>query len=133
MNAGPLPAGARLASLTLHQDVRGSLVAFDRDTLPFEPARTFVIFDVPPGARRAARPAACNEFLWTASGACRVTFSDVAETTAIVLDTPHRGLFIPAGTTITLDDFAPGTLLVVLAAKSFAEADRVRSPRHPAA
>ena len=131
MNAGPLPAGARVASLTLHQDARGSLVAFDRDTLPFEPARTFVIFDVPPGARRAARPAACDEFLWTASGACRVTFSDVAETTAIVMDTPHRGLFIPAGTTITLDDFAPGTLLVVLAAKSFAETER--GPRHPAA
>jgi hypothetical protein len=95
MSARPIPAGARLERLALHQDARGTLVAFDRDTPPFEPARTFVIFDVPPQARRAARPAACDEFLWAARGACRLT------------------------------------PLVVVAAKSFAEAERF--PRHPAA
>jgi hypothetical protein len=60
-----------------------------------------------------------------------VKLADVAETIAVVLDTPRQGLFVPAGVTIALDDFTPGTLLVVVAAKSFAEAERF--PRHPAA
>ena len=123
MSDADLPAGMRLITLPVHRDARGTLVALDRDTLPFEPVRTFVISGVPPGATRGGRAAACSEFLFAAAGSCRVTVSDAARRCSIVLDHAH-GVLIAAGLTVELGDFAPDAVVVVLAPKTFAEAGR---------
>jgi WxcM-like protein len=129
MNSPPLPAGARLIALSGNRDSRGRLDAFDRDTLPFTPARTFVISEVPPGATRAGHPLRCDEFLWVPVGSCRLTISDANRTSSVLLDSPDHGVFVPEGLMMELDNFAPRTLLVVLASKPYSEAEQFGAPR----
>ena len=129
MNECVLPAGARIIALSGHHDVRGRLDAFDRDTLPFTPVRTFVISEVPPDALRAGHAVSCDEFLWAPAGACRLTLSDTTRSATVLLDSRQHGVFVPAGIMMDLTDFAPHTLLIVMASKSFSETERFIGPR----
>jgi hypothetical protein len=129
MNECLLPTGARMIALPGHHDARGRLDAFDRDTLPFTPVRTFVISEVPPDAPRAGHAVSCDEFLWVPAGACRLTLSDAARSATVLLDSRQHGVYVPAGIMMDLTDFAPQTLLIVMASKSFSETERFIGPR----
>jgi dTDP-4-amino-4,6-dideoxygalactose transaminase len=100
------------------------LAAFDRDTLPFEPVRTFVITNVPHGATRGGHATSCDEFLWIQAGECRLSISDGARQTSLLLDNPRHGLIVPMGLLLELTDFTPGTMLVVMASQPYADANR---------
>jgi hypothetical protein len=132
-----LLSGARLLPVNLRSDSRGTLAAFDRDTLPFEPVRTFVIADVPHGETRGGHVVSCDEFLWAQTGQCRLSIFDGARRISMLLDNPRQGALIPAGVGLELSDFTPGTLLVVMASAPYAETGRLAgsrpalSPREP--
>lgn len=126
MNDTDLAAGVRRIPVAAHRDARGCLHAFDRDTLPFAPVRTFVISGVPPHATRGGHVVSCEEFLWVATGSCRLTVSEAERVSSFLLDSPDEGILLPAGVEMVLTDFAPQTLLVVMASTAFAETDDVR-------
>jgi hypothetical protein len=120
MTDNDFPQGMRVLTLPVHRDARGTLVPLDRDTLPFEPARTFVISGVPPGATRGGRALACTEFMFAAAGTCRVTVSDGVRRCSIALDHPN-GVLAIAGLVVELSDFTSDAVVIVLSPKAFAD------------
>jgi hypothetical protein len=118
-----LPDGVCLVQVSFHTDERGTLTAFDSSNLPFEPARTFLISNVPYGATRGGHRIAADEFLWAQTGKCRLTISGGAGRVSLPLDSPQQGVSVPAGFGVELSDFAPGTVLVVMSSQPYAKAE----------
>ena len=96
-------------------DPRGSLTLVPYDELPFDPARVYVLGDIPNGARRAGH--ACrtqHRFLLGLSGTAAVTLDDGHTTGRLELrhgDTLH----IPPGTWHELEATTGGVEILVLA------------------
>lgn len=121
------PDGVRLLKVPLHADERGALVAFDRSNLPFEPARTFVITNVPDGARRGGHVLSCDEFVWAQTGRCRLIIFDGTRKVSLLLDNAQQGVFIPMGFVLELTDFVPGTTIMVFASRPYIRSSRERA------
>jgi dTDP-3-amino-3,4,6-trideoxy-alpha-D-glucose transaminase len=131
-----LPEGVRWIPVSSHADGRGTLAAFDRDTLPFEPVRTFVISDVPPGTTRGAHVTSCDEFFRIQAGQCRLLVADGEVRTSLLLDNPRHGVMVAAGVFLEVTDFSADALLMVMASQSYAADVLARSgcsapPREP--
>jgi dTDP-4-amino-4,6-dideoxygalactose transaminase len=122
-----LPNGVHWIPVSLHADTRGMLAAFDCKTLPFEPVRTFAITNVPHGATRGGHVIACDEFFWVQAGKCRLSISDGASETSLLLDNPRHGVMVPAGLFLEITDFTPDTLLIVMASQPYATDLVIRS------
>lgn len=120
---------AHLIPVKFNTDERGSLVAFDRDTLPFAPARTFFISSVPAGRLRAGHAVSCDEFLWPLSGCCSVSLDDGKIQASFRLEARRDGLFVPAGIWIRLEEFNPDTILAVFASKAYSDTVYFERPR----
>jgi hypothetical protein len=118
-----------LVPLQHHRDARGALVALERGTIPFAPVRTFVIFDVPSRQTRAGHAVSCDEFFWVPSGSCRLTIDDGVRKSSTILRGTEYGVLIPAGLWTLLSEFAPSTLVVVMAAKPYAETQSFDAPQ----
>jgi dTDP-4-amino-4,6-dideoxygalactose transaminase len=116
-----LIGGVRIISVPTHADARGQLTAFDRDFLPFEPVRTFVISNVPSEAKRGEHLVSCHQFLWMQSGKCLLTLSSGLEQCSLLLNSSQWGVFVPRGLFLELAQFHPDSVLVVSASASFAE------------
>jgi dTDP-4-amino-4,6-dideoxygalactose transaminase len=116
-----LPDGVRWIPVSSHADSRGTLAAFDRDTLPFEPVRTFVITDVPPGATRGGHVTSCDEFFRIQAGQCRLLVSRGDVRTSLLLDNPRHGVMVAAGVFLEVTDFSPNAVLIVMASQSYAD------------
>jgi dTDP-4-amino-4,6-dideoxygalactose transaminase len=127
-----LPDGVRWIPVSSHADSRGTLAAFDRDTLPFEPVRTFVITDVPPGAKRGGHVTSCDEFFTIQAGQCRLLLSRDDVSTSLLLDNPRHGVMVAAGVFLEVAEFSPDALLIVMASQSHA-ADVLARPRRSVA
>ena len=102
-------------------DERGRVVPVEhaQSDLPFAPQRTFVICNVPPGQERAAHVTTCDEALVLASGSVDVIAREDSGETRHPLEAPGAALYVPEGAWIALRDFAPGTVVLVLAAKPY--------------
>jgi len=125
-----LPAGVRLVSVASHKDARGRLFALEHPSpVPFSPVRTFLILDVPPGQARAGHAPSCHEFLWVLSGSCAVTVNDGGTRFEIRLQAQKQALAVSPGVWIGLSDFEAGTVLLVLASKSYSETKLFSEPQ----
>jgi hypothetical protein len=102
-------------------DDRGRVVPVEHEGpgLPFAPQRTFVICNVPPGKARAAHAVTCDEALVLVSGSVSVIEREDGRETRHPLEAPGAALYVPEGAWIVLREFAPGTVLLVLAAKPY--------------
>src|SRR4051812_23352295 len=114
----------RFIRADLHEDVRGRLAVFDRDTLPFAPVRVFSISDVPAGTVRSGRKLSCEEFVWAVAGSCRLKTLINGFENLFTLDDRNQGISLPVDTFVELTNFAPGTLLLVLASASYSETEK---------
>jgi hypothetical protein len=114
-------AGFRLIDNEIHRDERGRLMVFEQGgTLPFVPVRTFTISDVPAGKSRAGHSVSCDLMLTCLRGSCLVVLGlDLAD--RVQLSENGRSLLLQQGTWLRLEDFAPGTLLLVHASKRFSQ------------
>jgi UDP-N-acetyl-3-dehydro-alpha-D-glucosamine 3-aminotranferase len=117
-----LPEGVQWIPVSLHTDSRGALAAFDSDTLPFEPVRTFVITEVPPGATRGGHLTSCDEFFWIKAGNCRLLVAEGARQVSLLIDNPQQGVVVRAGLFVEVTDFTPDALLLVMASQPYATA-----------
>ena len=110
-------------------DLRGSLspVEFDRD-LPFVPARSFVVFDVPSADVRGEHAhKQCHQFLIATHGELSVVLDNGSESAEVRLDRPDLGLFLPAGVWGVQYKFSSDAVLCVYASHGYDNGDYIRS------
>lgn len=128
-DGGRLGVGsARLVDLRVAQDLRGSLSAVElaRD-LPFVPARFFAVYGVlSKDVRGAHAHRACEQLLVCLSGSVRCIVDDGDRQAEVLLDTPSRGLYMPAMTWGTQYAYTADAVLAVFASLSYDPEDYVR-------
>ena len=101
-------------TIVVHEDDRGKLISLEHiRPLPFTPVRFFVIYDVPQGAARAAHNVTCQQALVAATGACTLRWEMNGQSGEDRLESPSRGIVVQKGCFIRLEEFAPGTMLIV--------------------
>jgi dTDP-4-dehydrorhamnose 3,5-epimerase-like enzyme len=77
---------------------RGLLLPFDFASLPFVPARMFVVRNVPVGTVRGGHThREQQQLLFCLSGSLEVSLAGGGEYTRVVLDSPAKGLLIEPG------------------------------------
>jgi acetyltransferase-like isoleucine patch superfamily enzyme/dTDP-4-dehydrorhamnose 3,5-epimerase-like enzyme len=120
--------GVGLHQLTRAIDLRGSLVAGEMgDTVPFEPKRFFVVYDVPTmEARGAHAHRECEQFLVCLRGSVRAIVDDGTNREEYILDRPDRGLYMPPMIWGTQYRYSSDAVLLVLASHHYDGADYIR-------
>lgn len=110
-------------------DERGSLVFGELGAqLPFAPVRYFAITDAPANAVRGMHAhLSCQQLVVVLRGSCRMVLVDGFGRDEVTLDSPTLGLHIPAMVWGEQTDFAPGTVVLVLASDKYDPSDYVRS------
>lgn len=124
----PLTTSPALVPLTVRGDDRGSLIAIEggRD-IPFEIARVYYIFDTAPGVVRGLHAHyTLDQWLVCVNGHCIVTLDDGHIRRDVLMS--QANVALPVGHMIwhEMRDFAPGTVLMVLASEHYREADYIR-------
>ncbi len=107
----------RVLPIAQHADPRGCLTVLERGTaLPFEVRRTFIIAGVPPGATRGQHAnLVTTELVVCAAGALTVRVDDGRSSRSIPLSPTSGAVLVPPALWVELRDFAPGTVVLVLA------------------
>lgn len=118
----------RIIDLPKMVDARGNLtVAEPQSGLPFSIQRAYWVYDVPAGECRGGHAHKhCREFIIAVSGSFSVTLDNGDEQETFLLNHPYQGLLVETGIWRTLDDFASGTVCLVLASDAFDEDDYIR-------
>ncbi len=120
--------GVRLQRLPTFKDMRGALSAgeFSKD-LPFEPRRFFLVFDVPSSETRGEHAhRACDQFLICVHGSVRALADDGTRREEYVLDSPGKGLLLPAMTWGTQYMYSRDAVLLVFASLNYDNEDYIR-------
>jgi dTDP-4-dehydrorhamnose 3,5-epimerase-like enzyme len=95
--------------------------------LPFEVRRFYFIHNVPPGATRGSHAhRELHQLVVAVSGSVVVELDDGTDREAFALTDPSLGLHIPPGYWRTLRDFAPQSVVAVLASHEYDESDYIR-------
>ena len=121
-------AGVSLYRAPLHGDLRGSLVAkeFGRD-IPFEPRRTFFVFDVPSAEVRGEHAhRECHQFISCVHGACSPVAEDGQARAEFRLDDPTLGVHIPPMVWCTQYRHTRDAVLLVYASHAYDADDYIR-------
>lgn len=121
-------ADCRVIGLPHHDDARGSVTILERASeIPFEVRRAFLITNVPPGATRGEHAnMRASQLIVCASGALTVRVEDDMSARSIPISSHAGAVLVPPTLWMELRDFAPGTVVVVLADTDYRESSRVR-------
>ena len=110
-------------------DPRGNLTFVEngQGLIPFAIERVYWTYDVPAGEQRGGHSHHVGkELLVAISGSFNVNLYDGETTQTFTLNRPFEGLYIPAGYWRTLDNFASGSVCMVLTSTPYSEDDYVR-------
>jgi UDP-2-acetamido-3-amino-2,3-dideoxy-glucuronate N-acetyltransferase len=121
-------SGVTAHRFALVRDIRGSLVAeeFGSD-IPFEPRRSFLVFDVPSSEVRGEHAhRECHQFLVCIRGACSVVAEDGRLREEFRLDHPTIGIYIPPMVWCTQFNHTPDAMLLVFASHHYDGDDYIR-------
>jgi UDP-2-acetamido-3-amino-2,3-dideoxy-glucuronate N-acetyltransferase len=114
---GSLPERVSIIDVPVHTDLRGSLAAGELDELlPFDPARYFIVFDIPQRQVRgdyAHRE--CWQYLTCLTGSASVHVDDGTHRAEISLAGPGRGVVVPPLVWSSQFASTPDATLLVLA------------------
>jgi len=119
----------RIISLPRIYDPRGNLtfVQNDDNRVPFRIERVYWIYDVPAGEERGGHAHKEMHALMIAlSGSFTVHLSDGHKELDFVLNRPFEGLYVPPGYWRTIDNFASGSVCMVLSSLKYSEDDYIR-------
>lgn len=98
------------------------------DTLPFEIARVYYLYDVVGGATRGGHAhIALQQLIVAAMGGFSVIVDDGKRQRTITLNRPYQGLYMPNMIWRELVDFTSGAICVVLASLPYSEDDYIRN------
>lgn len=125
-SAGRIDA-VRWIALPSHSDERGILTAIEsgRD-LPFAIKRVYFLHQIV-ADRGGHAHRDTQQVVVALSGRCTMVLSDGTESRSYTLDNPTRGLYLGPMLFIRMQDFAPGTALVVLASTHYEPSRSIRS------
>lgn len=110
-------------------DPRGNLTFVQNGdkVLPFDIRRVYWTYDVPAGEERGGHSHhEGKELLVATSGSFNVNLFDGHIWQTFTLNRPYQALYIPPGYWRTLDNFASGSVCMVLTSTHYTEADYVR-------
>lgn len=121
-------SGAKVYRLPLFRDLRGSLaVAEYGKSLPFQPKRCFMVFDVPSREVRGEHAhKTLHQFLICVKGQLSVVVDNGNDRAEVRLDGPGIGLHLPARVWGIQYKFSPDAVLMVLASDGYDENDYIR-------
>jgi acetyltransferase-like isoleucine patch superfamily enzyme/dTDP-4-dehydrorhamnose 3,5-epimerase-like enzyme len=120
--------GVTLVDLPHVADIRGSLTVgeFSR-SVPFDPKRYFMVFDVPSVETRGAHAhRECHQFLVCARGKVSVVADDGTRREEYVLDRPNLGLHLPPMVWGTQYKYSADAVLLVFASHYYDASDYIR-------
>lgn len=117
---------AQLISLTTHADSRGKLTVLEK-VLPFVIKRLYWIYDVE-GKRGGHRHIETYQALLVLSGSAKVYCNNGKKEETFILDAKNQCLLLPPEDWHTMDEFSPGTVLMVLASKEYDPKDYIHEP-----
>ena len=120
--------GPTLLKLPTHVDARGRLTFLEgKRHIPFDIKRIFTIYGVAPGYERGHHAHhKTRQLLIPVAGAVTVVFDDGVSEHKVRVDDPSQGVLIEPMVWHTLEDFAPGTVCLVLASGPYRESDYIR-------
>jgi UDP-2-acetamido-3-amino-2,3-dideoxy-glucuronate N-acetyltransferase len=133
--AAPAPAsevrvrGVELIRVPLVEDMRGNLVAWQLERgLPFAPARSFLIFDVPSKEVRGEHAHhRCAQMLVCLQGSLVVLCDDGRHRQEFLLDDRTVGLHVPPMVWGTQYKYSEDAMLLVFASRPYEPSDYIRS------
>ncbi len=119
----------RLIELPRVHDPRGNLSFIEgQNHVPFDIQRVYYLYDVPGGAERGGHAhKALHQLLIATSGSFDVVLDDGLAKKRINLNRPYIGLYISPMIWRELDNFASGSVCVVLASNRYDESDYFRN------
>ncbi len=110
------------------KDLRGNLSVgeFDKD-IPFAAKRYFLVFGVPSDSVRGQHAHhKCHQFLVCTAGSCSIVLDDGKNREEFVLDSPHKGLYVPPMTWLTQYKHSKDCALLVFASDYYDPKDYIR-------
>ena len=118
----------RIIDIRKYKDTRGYLSVIEGgEDIPFEIKRIYYLYMVPEAARGSHAHKQLQQLMVATSGSVHVTLDDSVNKKTFVLDKPWKGLLVVPGLWRDLDNFAGGTVCMVLASEHYAEEDYIRN------
>ena len=122
----PLLDGVELIDCDINREDRGNLSFFEHSALPFLPKRTFIISGVPSGTRRGEHAhKECLQFMVCISGLIHCEVKSGDSIIEFEMDTPQRGILIPAGVWASQTYMSQDAVLLVFASHEYDPADYI--------
>ncbi|MBO4657580.1 MAG: WxcM-like domain-containing protein [Bacteroidales bacterium] len=127
MNTGI--SACRIIQLPVIPDERGNLSVVEQlKDIPFPIRRTYWLYDVPGGERRAGYALrTTDDFIIAMSGSFDVLLCDGRKEKTVQLNRSYYGLFIPRGIWHEFQNFSTNSLALVLSSELFDPDQYVRS------
>ena len=117
----------KIIDIRKFSDTRGYLSVIEGgEDIPFEIKRIYYLYMVPEAARGAHAHKELQQLMVATSGSLHVTLDDGTNKKTFVLDKPWKGLLVAPGLWRDLDDFAGGTVCMVLASEKYEAEDYIR-------
>ena len=129
MKSQKFASGAVLYEIPHFEDDRGALNVLEiAHELPFGCQRIFYTYTVPEGSVRGEHAhKTCEQFLIAMRGLLHVAVDNGFVRDEIVLDTPSKGLHLPAGCWGEQFSHSSDCILLVLASRPYENDDYIRS------
>jgi dTDP-4-dehydrorhamnose 3,5-epimerase-like enzyme len=124
-----LISGAKIIEMNVHKDMRGSLMVSEfRKDLPFIPKRIFFVYDVPNSKIRGEHAhKTCEQVLVCIKGKVSAVIDNGNKRNQIELDSPNKGLYIPAMIWGTQYNYSDDAILLCYASKKYEDSDYIRN------
>ena len=129
MKSTSYTSGAVVYEIPHFVDDRGALNVLEiAHELPFGCERIFYTYTVPEGSVRGEHAhKVCEQFLIALRGELRVAVDDGVHRDEILLDSPSKGLHLPAGCWGEQFSHSTDCILLVLASRPYENEDYIRS------
>ena len=120
----------KLINMKVFGDERGHLISFQKDNnCPFDIKRSFYIFDTKPGVVRGSHANKHSQFLLIAiNGSCKIKIDNGhGKNENIILNDPHKALWIDKMIWKEMYDFSYNAILLVLTNTLYDENEYIRN------
>lgn len=122
--------GVSIIPLQHFSDERGLLVPLEAPgEIPFVPQRVFFIQPSSPDTARGGHALSCHELLMVARGAMTIDLDNGVERRSVRLADHRSAVWVMPGVWLRLCDFAPETLVAVIASSSYSDVSRYNEPK----
>ena len=114
----------QIIRIPIYIEENGTLLAVQEQTdlLPFNPLRTFIIYDVPSTKKRAGHAVDCELFILAIRGEVTILHSSsIQKSSSWLLLDNGEGLYVPPLHFVELKDFSEGSIVMVFASKKYEE------------